>query len=106
MFNRIFSTGEFPSKCSECIIVPIHKKGNVNDLEIYRGISLIDCFSKFYISILSTRVTLFVNAYDKFVIGYSTVDNAFILQALISKYICKRGKKLYVTFVDFKKAFD
>ena len=38
--------------------------------------------------------------------GYSTVDNAFILNAFVDKYLSKKGNKLYVAFVDFKKAFD
>ena len=38
--------------------------------------------------------------------GYSTIDNAFILQTIISKHLCEKGRKLYVAFVDFKKAFD
>ena len=38
--------------------------------------------------------------------GYSTVDNAFILNAFVDKYLSKKRGKLYVAFVDFKKAFD
>ena len=38
--------------------------------------------------------------------GYSTVDNAFTLNAFVDKYLSKNGNKLYVAFVDFKKAFD
>ena len=37
--------------------------------------------------------------------GYSTVDNIFVLHALIDLYF-SFGKKLYCTFMDFKKAFD
>ena len=33
IFDRICCTGEIPSAGSECIINPIHKKGNVNDPE-------------------------------------------------------------------------
>ena len=38
--------------------------------------------------------------------GYSTIDNAFILNAFVDKYLSKKGNKLYVAFVDFRKAFD
>ena len=34
------------------------------------------------------------------------MDNLFILQSLISKYLSKRRGKIYVGFVDFKAAFD
>lgn len=38
--------------------------------------------------------------------GYSTIDNAFILNSVIERYIGKKKGKLYVCFVDFKRAFD
>ena len=38
--------------------------------------------------------------------NYSTVDNAFILQAIINKTLAKKHGKIYVAFVDFKPAFD
>ena len=38
--------------------------------------------------------------------GYSTIDNVFILYAVISRYFNTKGKYLYVAFVDFQKAFD
>ena len=37
--------------------------------------------------------------------GYSTVDHIFSLHAMVQKYLLKHTK-LYVGFVDFKKAFD
>ena len=33
-------------------------------------------------------------------------DHVFILKTLINKYVYKCKRKLYVCFVDFKKAFD
>ena len=36
--------------------------------------------------------------------GYSTVDRIFYLYAMVQKYLLKHTK-LYVAFVDFKKAF-
>ena len=38
--------------------------------------------------------------------GYSTVDNAFILNTVIESALSKSKGKLYVAFVDFQKAFD
>ena len=37
--------------------------------------------------------------------GYSTVDNIFVLHSIIQHYL-QRKRKVYVAFVDFKKAFD
>ena len=68
---------------------------------------------KVYTSELNRRATFYANMYDKisecqagFREGYSTVDNAFILNAFVDQYLSKKGNKLYVAFVDFKKAFD
>ena len=72
-------------------------------------------FSKVYMLVLNSRVTFCASMYDKisecqadFSEWYSTVDNAFILNAFVDKYLSKKEKrnKLYLAFVDFKKAFD
>ena len=112
-FNRIYNNGEFPDIWSKFIIIPIHKKGSKNNPDNYRGIALLEILSKIYISILNKRLTFYVNAYDKlseaqagFRAGYSTIDNAFILQAIISRYLGQKGRKFYVAFIDFRKAFD
>ena len=113
LFNRLFSTGTFPKCWSESLIIPLHKKGSVNNPENYRGISLLDVIGKIYTSILNRRITFYVNMYGKiseaqfgFREGYSTIDNAFILNSVIEKYLSKKKGKLYVCFVDFKRAFD
>ena len=38
--------------------------------------------------------------------NYSTTDQIFNLYAIAQKCLNKKGQKLYVAFVDFKKAFD
>ena len=38
--------------------------------------------------------------------NYSTTDQIFNLYAISQKCLNKKGQKLYVTFVDFRKAFD
>jgi hypothetical protein len=38
--------------------------------------------------------------------GYRTTDHIFIWKTLINKYLHKLKSKLYVCFVDLKKAFD
>ena len=113
LFNRLFQSGYFPPCWSQSIIVPLHKRGDINCTDNYRGISLLDVFGKIYVSIINRRVTFYINVYDKiseaqagFREGYLTVDNAFILSAILQKYLNRKGGKLYVCFVDFKKAFD
>ena len=38
--------------------------------------------------------------------GHSTTDHVFSLYAITQKYLSKRGGKLYVVFIDLRKAFD
>ena len=38
--------------------------------------------------------------------GYSTIDNIFILQCIVQKYLTRKRGKFYCAFVDFAKAFD
>jgi hypothetical protein len=113
LFNRLFSKGEFPDKWTQTVIIPLHKKGDVNSANNYRGIALLDVVSKVYIAILTRRVTFYVEIYNKisecqsgFRAGYATVDNAYILYSIVMKYFSMKRKSLYVAFIDFQKAFD
>ena len=103
LFNGLFSRGEFPKDWCGSIIVPLRKRGDVNDPENYRGISLLDIFGKIYTGILNRRIKFRVNIYSKisesqsgFRENNSTIDNAFILNSLIDRYISRKGRKLYV----------
>ena len=113
VLNKVFSNGYFPSCWSKAILVPLHKKGYINNPENYRGINHLDVMGKIFTSIINRRVIVFVNIYDKiseaqfgYREGYSTVVNAFILNSIIERYLAKKRGKLYVCFVDFKRAFD
>ena len=62
---------------------------------------------------INRRLSLYANAFAKihesqsgFRAGYSTIDNAFVLQTLISKILSKKRRKFYVGFIDFKTAYD
>ena len=113
LFNRLFMNGLFRTCWSHSILIPLHKKGDINNPYNYRGISLLVVFGKIYTSIINRRITFYINIYGKisdaqagFREGYSTIDNAFILNALIQNHISRKRSRLYVCFVDFKKAFD
>ena len=112
LFNAIYDTGVFPAAWRRSTIVPIHKKGGVNLPENYRGISLTSVFSKIFTGVLNKRPQTWAS--DNFLIseeqagfrkGYATVDNVFILHSLIRDCL-DRKRKLYVAFIDYKKAFD
>ena len=112
LFNVLFNKGYFPQKWSEGYIVPIHKKGNTNDTDNYRGITLLSTLGKLFTSILNNRLITWAEPYYIYIeeqAGFrremGTVDNIFLLHGLIT-HLINQGKKLYCAFVDFKKAFD
>ena len=113
LFNRIFYSGAVPETWREAVIVPIHKKGDVNCASNYRGVSLLSVVGKCYTSVLNRRLYDWVEQNEiidesqaGFRKGYSTTDHIFTLYAMTQKYLSKKGGKLYVAFVDLKRAFD
>ena len=112
LFNTIFLSGTYPSAWSKGLITPIHKKGDLDDTNNYRGITLINILSKIYSHILNNRLLKWASVNGKisdsqfgFQKNKSTVDCIFIFHAIISKILNDR-EKLYCCFIDYQKAFD
>lgn len=113
LFNLVFNTGIIPKSWTEGCIIPIYKnKGAYEKPENYRPITLLSCLGKLFTSVLNSRLQVFAREYDLieenqtgFRKNYSTCDNIFSLQMLLS-ILTKRKKKLYCAFIDFEKAFD
>ena len=77
----------------EGIIVPLLKKGDVDYVNIYRGITLVSCMSKLFTTVLNRRIESFCTdnniisgAQFGFRKGRSTVD-AILLMSLVQKYL-------------------
>ena len=88
------------------------KKGDVNNPNNYRGISLGDASSKVYSTIINLRLQEWVEVNNitgkhqaVFEKNYSTIDHMFTLLALVQKQL-SLNRKLYVAFIEFEKAFD
>ena len=87
------------------------QKGDVNDPGNYTGISLLSILSKVYTHIINSRLTwvesnfVLTDAQAGFRKGRSTVDHIFTLHAAIERQFAN-DSKLYVAFIDFKKAYD
>ena len=60
LFQHIFENKLFPTEWTKSVIVPIHKKGDLNNCSNYRPISLTSLLSKIYTFILNKRLTVFV----------------------------------------------
>lgn len=65
LFNCIFKSGNFPDLWSRSIIFPLHNKGNIHDVNNYRGISLMDICGKVFTSVLNNRLKYFIGEFGK-----------------------------------------
>ena len=113
LFNDILQNPTVIDRWRTSMITPIHKKGLKTNEDNYRGISLMSCFGKFFISILNQRLLKFImerkiisRTQLGFLPGNRTSDALLILHNLIDHYCIKQKRRLYGCFVDFSKAFD
>ena len=89
------------------------KKGDDQNPDSYRGLSLLSVVSKDFTVILNKRLYTWAEHEQKinkeqagFRKGYPTVDHIFNLTSMImEKLNSERGGKVYVAFVDYNKAF-
>ena len=112
-FNIILESGIVPNDWTIGIIKPLYKnKGDINDVNNYRGITLLSCLGKLFTSILNSRLYTYLT--DENILGneqagfrsqHSTLDHIFALH-ILSKFYIDQKKPLFCAFVDYSKAFD
>jgi len=112
LFNKLFDSGYFPETWSEGYVVPLHKKGDINNTNNYRGITLLSTLGKLFTKVLNDRLTIWAETYNVYIeakAGFrqnmGTTDNIFVLHSVI-QHLLNKKKKLFVAFIDFTKAFD
>ena len=111
--NLIFSSGNYPSNWSRNLLVAIHKSGAKDDPDNYRGISISSCLSKLCSTVLYLRVlevnesfSLINNKQIGFLKGYRTSDHILLIDTIIHEIVHKCKQRLFVAFIDLKKAYD
>ena len=113
-YNKIFDSGTFPSCWTHALLCPLFKNvGSPAKADNYRGIALLDQIGKCFTKILKQRLTQFVESNNLlrdnqggFRTGRATTDNALILDTLVKRELEVKGGKLFVAFIDKKRAFD
>ena len=113
LFNSILNSTIYPSKWKPDILSPLHKSGEKSDPNNFRGISVSSCFGKLFNKILQKRLEKFC-VKNKIIsetqgsgkAGSRTSDHLLIVKFLVDKYVKKQGKRLYVCFVDLRRAYD
>ena len=114
MFTVLFEKGIYKQDWAKATVIPTHKKETLNKwITTGGGDSLLSVVSKCYTSVLNARLYLWLEknaaiteCQAGFCKNYSTVDKIFNLYAIVQKYLGKKEQKLYVAFVDFRKAFE
>ena len=112
-FNKLFSHATQPKILSINYLKPIFKKGDNSDPENYRGIAVGSALTKVFSLIILDRLeTMTQNSHPispnqiGFKKSHRTSDHIFVLKTIINKIVKNNKKKLYVAFIDFRKAYD
>ena len=108
----IFRTAKYPQRWTLCFLKQVHKKDALDDPDNYRGIDISSCRSKLYSIILLNRLTEEANKRQLISVnqigfqkGKRTTNQIFVLQTLIDKIVKHEKQKLFVAFIDFRKAY-
>ena len=112
-YNRMFELAKQPGVFASNFLVSIPKKGDLWDLDNYRGIAIGSALAKLYCLILLGRLEERAAAVRPispnqigFEKGYRTADHVFVLTTVVNKILKIEKKRLFVAFIDFRKAYD
>ena len=108
LFNNVFLSGSYPNCWATAKLFAIFKRGSRADPGNYRGINVINSIAKIYDMILAARLSQWFAPYREQAgsqTGRGCIEHIVTLRLIMD--IARRKKfKLFVTFVDFSKAFD
>lgn len=110
LFNEILEKEQIPEQWTKTTITLIHKKGDKHQINNYRPVSLMSNIYKVFSKLILGRInkTLEENQPPEqagFRKNFSTIDHILVIKQITEKYN-EYGKKYYIAFVDYNKAFD
>ena len=112
LINQMWVEGRVPEVWQSAVVVSIPKKGDMADMNNYRGISLIDTALKLASTVLARRLNNKLEKSKRLIreqAGFRLREECMGQTAALYESIIRRmsaGKKSYVVFIDLKKAFD
>ena len=107
--NKIWQTRKWPTPWTQSLVITLPKKGNQQQCQNYRTISLISHPSNVMLEIVLNRLKpqaekIITEEHADFRAERSTTEQLFNLSILCEKYL-QHQQVLYHVFIDFKRAF-
>ena len=111
--NLCLNKSLIPQEWCKDTIIPIHKDGDMNDPNNYRGICVSSALLKIVCTLLKDKIETFCTRKEiihkdqiGFKKGHRTSDHLFTLKTIVKKYVTIGKNKIFACFIDLKKAFD
>ena len=113
LMNATFCHVIYPKAWSINYLKTLYKKDAKDDPDNYRGLAIGSAIGKLYSMILLQRLEKFIDKNNLlspnqigFRKGFRTADHIYVLKTLVTKITKNKNTKLFVAFIDFKKAYD
>ena len=108
--NEVYTTGYLPQDLKHSIFVKLPKKTNATECTDYRTLCLMSNVTKIILRIIAERNRrIFEREAGKtqsgFMKGKGTREGIFSLRIITEKML-EKHKKVYMCYIDYKKAFD
>ena len=112
IFNKCIDSGYYPDAMKIAKVTPIYKKGDKNDLNNYRPISVLSQFNQLFERLLSKRLLSFFEKFNiitkkqfGFLKKYCTKHAILDLKEYILSRL-EKNEAMALLFLDLQKAFD
>ena len=108
--RKIWEEERIPEEWKKTIIFPIHKRGDRDRCENYRGIALGNAAYKILSNVILGKIKPYIEKVMRdyqngFKDGRSVIDNIFALK-IINKKLWEYNQSVHYLFIDFQKAYD
>ena len=110
--NFVFTEGIFPSNCKVARAIPVYKTGAKDDMNNYRPISILTCFSKIIQKILYAQLYKFLKKhkviYENQYGFQNNVSSVHAMPDVVNSCYDDINESCYtsLSFIDLRKAFD
>jgi hypothetical protein len=110
LVRQIWEEESIPEERKETIVVPLHKRGDRDRCENYRGITLGNAAYKILSNIILGKIKPYIEkVMGDYQNGFrdrrSVIDNIFALK-IINKKLWEYNQSVQYLFIDFQKAYD